>query len=171
MILGFKLSIVNVYLPNDAVERNEFIEDLTMRLNMSNPFVLCGDFNFIMDFELDRHAFNQSFTHRSKRSYHTTSVRTFENLMQIYKLVDVYRAMEPAGREYTFYNEFYKTGTRLDRIYISRLNADCLLHVEHLPIVQSDHRAISLELKWEGRKLGRGYWKCNVSTLKDQFFY
>lgn len=49
MILGFKLSIVNVYLPNDAVERNEFVEDLTMRL-MSNPFVLCGDFNFITDF-------------------------------------------------------------------------------------------------------------------------
>lgn len=170
LIMGFKLSIVNVYLPNDAVKRNEFIEELTMRLNQSNPFVLCGDFNFIMDFDLDIRTFNQTLLYRSKRSYHTSSVRTFDNLIQIHKLIDVYRVMEPADREYTFYNDFYKTGTRLDRIYMSRLNVDCLFHVEHLPIALSDPRAMSLELKLEGRKLGRGYWKCNVSTLKDSFF-
>jgi hypothetical protein len=90
--------------------------------------------------------------------------------MQIYKLIDVYRIVEPAGRECTFYNDHYKTGTRLDRNYVARLNVDSILHVEHLPVALSDRRAISLDLKLEGRKLGCGYWKCNVSTLKDPFF-
>jgi exonuclease III len=40
LIMGFKLSIVNVYMQNDAVKRNEFIDNLTMRLNMSNHFIL-----------------------------------------------------------------------------------------------------------------------------------
>jgi hypothetical protein len=89
--------------------------------------------------------------------------------MQIYKLIDVYRTAEPAGRECTFYNDYYKTGTRLDRIYVSRLYIDCILRAEHLPVALSDHKAVRLDLKLEGRKLGRGYWKCNVSTLKDSY--
>jgi exonuclease III len=60
LIMGFKLSVVNVYMPNDAVKRNEFIDNLTMRLNMSNAFILCGDFNFIMDIDLDLRASNLS---------------------------------------------------------------------------------------------------------------
>jgi hypothetical protein len=63
--MGFKLSFVNVYMPNDAVGRNEFIDNLTMRLNMSNPFIMCGDFNFIMDTDLDLRASSLSFAHRS----------------------------------------------------------------------------------------------------------
>jgi hypothetical protein len=77
--------------------------------------------------------------------------------MQIFKLIDVYRIVEPAERECTFYNDHYKTGTLLDRIYISRMNVDCILHVEHLPVALSDHIAISLDLKLSSRKLGWGY--------------
>jgi hypothetical protein len=92
--------------------------------------------------------------------------------MQIFKLIDVYRIIEPAERECTFYNDHYKTDTLLDIIYISRMNVDCILHVEHLPVALSDHIAISLDLKLSSRKLGcmGFYWKCCVSTLRDPFF-
>jgi endonuclease/exonuclease/phosphatase (EEP) superfamily protein YafD len=71
-------------------------------------------------------------------------VRAFDSIIQIYKLIDVYRTAEPAGRECNFYNDHYKSGSRLDRIYMPRLNIDCILRVEHLPVALSDHKAVRL---------------------------
>jgi exonuclease III len=49
LIFGKKICIVNVYLPNDATQRKEFIELLMLRLQSVDPMIVGGDFNFIMD--------------------------------------------------------------------------------------------------------------------------
>jgi hypothetical protein len=77
MIHGKKCSIFNVYLSKDARERKTFIEEMLMRLNKSNPFMLGGDFNFVSDIDLDRkgvtnvitrNKFNLTIRHRRRFS-------------------------------------------------------------------------------------------------------
>jgi hypothetical protein len=170
LIYGQRVCIVNVYLPNDAVERRDFIESFMMRVQSVDTMIIGGDFNFIMNIDLDRQALGQTHTGRRVKSYHTTSVKAFEQLILIYKLIDVFRFFAPDKKEFTFTSDRYNTSTRLDRIYVSRINNTCILDVEHVPMIWTDHEAVCLKLKLEGRQLGKGYWKCNVSTLDDDFF-
>jgi exonuclease III len=95
LIYGQRVRIANVYLTNDAVQRKELIESLTMRVQSVDPMIIGGDFNFIMDIDLDRHAVGQTHTDRRVKSYHTTSVKVFQQLILVYNLIDVFRVFAP----------------------------------------------------------------------------
>jgi exonuclease III len=135
-----------------------------MRVQSVDLMIIGGDFNFIMNIDLYRQALGQTHTETRVKSYHMTSVKAFEQLILVYKLIDVFRSFDPDKKEFTFTSDQYNTSTRLDRIYVSRINKTCILDVEHVPMIWTDHKAVCLKLKLEG------YLKCNVSTLDYEFF-
>jgi hypothetical protein len=53
---------------------------------------------------------------------------------------------------------------------VSRIDKSCIREVEHLPIIWTDHKAVFMKLDLKGRDMGKGYCKCNVSTLTDDYF-
>jgi exonuclease III len=102
LIFGQRICIINVYLPNDAMQRKEFIDSLMMRMQSVDPMIIGGDFNFIMDCDLDRQALGKMHGDRRIKFYHTTSVKFFQQLINVYNLIDVFRAVAPDKREFTF---------------------------------------------------------------------
>lgn len=54
----------------------------------------------------------------------------------------MFRVFAPDKKELTHYNDSYKASTRLDRFYISRLGKDNIVNVEHVPVIQTDHKAV-----------------------------
>jgi hypothetical protein len=85
-------------------------------------------------------------------------------------LFDAFRVVAPDKKEFTFTSIQSHNSTRLDRFYISRMDRSSVREVEHLPIIWTDHKAVVMKLDVKGRDMGKGYWKCNVSTLADDFF-
>jgi exonuclease III len=71
--------------------------------------IIGGDFNFIMNIDFDRQALGQTHTERTVKSYHTTAVKVFEQLIPVYKLIDVFRSFAPDKKEFTFTNDQYNT--------------------------------------------------------------
>ena len=64
---------------------------------------------------------------------------------------------------------------RLDRLYLSKNMCNHSIRVHHIkvPHIFSDHDSINVKIKLSQNKTkesGPGFWKCNVSTLKDEHF-
>ena len=49
-----KFRLINVYMPNNAVTRKDFINDLEGYLITPREIILGGDFNFVQDISLDK---------------------------------------------------------------------------------------------------------------------
>jgi exonuclease III len=131
LIFGHRICIVNVYLPNDATQRKEFIDSLVVRLQSTDPMIIGGDFNFIMDCDLDWQAIGKGGADRRTKSYHITSVKFFQHLINVYRLYDAFRVFAPDKREFTFTSAQSHNSTRLDRFYVTRIDKSSIRKVEH----------------------------------------
>ena len=97
------------------------------------------------------------------------------DLVKIKKLKDVFRALFPDSREFTFFRSS-AAPSRLDRFYIPAVLITKVLHVDHIASL-SDHCGVVMDLKLNVgfstviQKEVRGtYWKLNNSILKDEDF-
>ena len=161
-IEGLALRIINVYCPNDSLERNNFLRDLDNKIQSTRTIVLAGDFNFVEDPRLDRQGGNPDRTDSSRP--------VMAALTSMGDLVDIFRAKRPTDREFTFYDHIWQSRSRLDRIYISRQDLDRVGDIDHIDTLTSDHLGVLTNLKFHPRaKHSLGYWKCNVSVLQDEY--
>ena len=90
--------------------------------------------------------------------------------MYKYELIDVWREVYPEKRGYTWRKFNTVQQGRLDYFLISE---ELMLDVNRVkinPSYRSDHSLVFLELKTEGRKYGKQYWKFNSSLLKDKTY-
>jgi exonuclease III len=156
LLFGHKICIINVYLPNDAMQRKDFIDSLLMRIQTTDPMIIGGDFNFIMDNDLDWQAIGKEHADRRTKSYHMTSVKFFQHIIDVYRLYDVFRVFAPDKREFTFTSIQSRNSTRLDRFYVSRIDKSCIRDVEHSTVIWTDHKAVVMKLEFKGRDLGKG---------------
>ena len=63
----------------------------------------------------------------------------------------------------------------MDRLYISKAMCNDSIRVHHIkvPHIFSDHDGINVKIKLsknKNKESGPGFWKCNVSTLKDEHY-
>ena len=126
------------------------------------PAVVLGDFNFVTDVR-DRDGDRMHW-------YDDRQARKMGDLERGLDLVDTYRLTNPDDREYSFVN----TGggrSRIDRCYISGVVAGRVKGCRYHRVLgkEGGHRLGEVELT-EGVQQGRGYWKFNVSLLKDRTY-
>ena len=153
--------LVNAYFPTDTSERLEFLSTFSQYLSGAKNIILGGDFNFILDPNLDKIGGNLAKG--------TTGSKTFKTILEKLHLSDCFRYLYPLKRSVTWMRS--NVGTRLDRFYISTLIKKSVASFETLPCACSDHNYIVMNLASDsGIHIGKSYWKLNDDVLNDSDF-
>ena len=158
-----RLTLVNIYAPNDLNQQSKFFRSLHRQLQVFSQenIVIRGDFNCALS-DKDKKGGN-AVTQK------VSVIKEIEELCTSYNLVDIWRRLNPLLESYTWRNKSHKIQCRLDFFLISEelanLHATCKIF--HAP--ETDHSAISLHLQARRKKQhrGPGFWKFNNSLLVD----
>uniref|UniRef100_H3A3P3 exodeoxyribonuclease III n=1 Tax=Latimeria chalumnae TaxID=7897 RepID=H3A3P3_LATCH len=153
-----KLLLVNIYAPVEGDP--QFFYRLNTKLQQFGnvPIIIGGDFNEVLDLQLDRSMKTQIHPSRTNKAIHT--------LISEVRLVDIWRLANPTVRDYTFLSKRHKTYSRIDYFLISQsLVGDTLAAVIETQII-SDHSPILFtHTGILGLEISRR-WKLNVSLCK-----
>ncbi|KAI1789415.1 Endonuclease/exonuclease/phosphatase, partial [Ganoderma leucocontextum] len=157
-----KLTILNVYAPNDPVENEQFWEKLAHEREarrMLRPDIMLGDMNMVTS-ELDR------------LPRHPDRVQSVESLLRLEQslgLADGWRNEWPRQRRFTYLQLSTASQSRIDRIYIAR-------ELEHQAGeweiedsgIHTDHSMPTMCLaKFQAPHVGKGRWTLPQDLLKD----
>ena len=167
--------LVNAYFPSDSTDRLDFIQNMSQHLCGAKNLILGGDFNFILDPNLDKIGGNLNKG--------TVGSKPFKSVIEKMSLMDCFRHLYPRKRAVTWMRKNVATGneksnyemigTRLDRFYISSVLKDNLVSFGTLPCTISDHDFIMINLGGNvdaGISFGKSYWKFNDELLHDKNF-
>ena len=161
---GFEnFRITNAYFPTESTDRLEFISMFSQYLLGARNVILAGDFNFVLDTNLDKMGGNLNKG--------TIGSKSFKNILEKANLIDCFRHLYPQKRAVTWIRQ--KIGTRIDRFYISSFIKGMISGFETLPCSCSDHSFVVLSLVNTGSEavtFGKSYWKFNDSLLEDNDF-
>lgn len=161
-ICGHDFVFINVY--NSMDERIKFTEFtyLSTQIPPSAYLVIGGDFNTVLDSDLDRTSTLRNRSHRK-------SFDALQRFLEAFNLVDVWRCVYPEVKSFTFFN--VKGQSRLDYFFLqshmlARVTA-CNIHErpqyldkeDHI----SDHAPLSVQIQTNGPK-----WQLDVFLLKDE---
>jgi hypothetical protein len=85
-------------------------------------------------------------------------------------LADVYRIFHPTSAQYTFFSTACGTFSKIDNILGHKASLSKYKKTEIIPCIQSDHKALKLELKNKNnsRKFANN-WKLSNTLLNDQW--
>ena len=152
------VNLVNIYAPTNLAERKTFFDSLHDFFIPSSAIIIGGDFN-CYDNTLDKFGGNVSIH------------KEYEPLKNDFALVDVWRNLHPASREFTWFNSSRSIGSRLDKFLISKELLSPGIKCDISPCPISDHDFVSLVFDIPtGVKRGPGVWNLNNSLLKDKNF-
>lgn len=153
------ISLINVYGPNR--DRPEFYENVRHIMSKYDnyEFILAGDFNLILNPELD--SFNYvNLNNPNSRDIVFTIIRDFN-------LIDCWRENNLESKQYTWFRKNPIKKARLDFFLLSETLYTDINCTKILPGYRTDHSLIYIELKFGKFKKGISYWKFNNSLLKD----
>ena len=152
------VNLVNIYAPTNLAERKTFFDSLHDFFIPSSAIIIGRDFNCYNN-TLDKFGGNVSIH------------KEYEPLKNDFALVDVWRNLHPASREFTWFNSSRSIGSRLDKFLISRELLSPGIKCDISPNPISDHNFVSLVFDIPtGVKRGPGVWNLNNSLLKDKDF-
>ena len=158
---------VNFYGPNK--DETVFLED-TFKKAYSNKthdnIIIGGDFNTVMDNKLD---LSNSVSGGRRIHANKKSQLLLNALVYDCNLVDIFRSLNPTDLLYSHVNKKSRTQSRLDFFLIDK-SLEGITECEYSHGINSDHSYVSLAVKGEQLKRGRGYWKFNNSFLEDEVF-
>ncbi len=159
-INNFPITCVNVYGPNmddPAFFRRLF--GLIPETSTTNV-IIAGDFNCYLDSYLDRSSSQVPPT--------IQSVGGLNALIKSMNFVDVWRLLNPTGRDYSFFSHVHKTYSRIDYFIIdSKLIQG--VHSKYHNILISDHSPVLLSLSLSLPKV-QYCWRFNPHLLTDKQF-
>lgn len=156
------LRIVNIYSPNDRMERRTFFKDLIKnKLFTESNLIVCGDFNCVLDNELDV---------ISGGSHNENDVKLFQTMEKELNLTDLWRASHGDTKEYTWSRNTPFTARRLDYMFVSETVLSKSFGCEISSSASSDHRMVSMKYRLSSVSRGPYYWKFNDSLLHDIIF-
>jgi hypothetical protein len=157
--------VVNLYGPNRKVEGEAFFEAVVPRIEAAMSTVVCGDFNTVVNPDLDRRGCNSS----SPWAYNWPT--SLSVLTSHFNLVDVWRVRHPDAREYTWHRANGSQASRLDMFWVSSDLVSGVRDVEIYPFFRSDHSYVFLHVNLPSLPdRGPGVWKFNTSLLADAEF-
>ena len=157
-----KWLLVNVYAPND--DSPIFFENLFLDVDKFAPdhVILGGDPNMGLDIQMDRSG-NLCNNDRAAKWFNAR-LNTPEN-----GLTDVWRHCHPDQHGFTWRKLNPKpVFSRLDYMIVSDSVVQFVQEISLLPGFRTDHTTVEMTLDFHVDKRGPGYWKFNVSLLRDK---
>ena len=157
--------IASLYGPNKKPAGQIFFESLFPALDPDIPLFLGGDFNTVVNANIDRLGCNPS----SAWAYNWSA--TLKNLMDTFDLKDCWREKHPSAVEFTWKRANGQQASRIDMFWIS----DSLLRhvntIDILPFFRSDHSYVFMEINILPQvSRGPGVWKFNTAHLSNEAF-
>lgn len=157
------LFIINAYGPNDRIERADFFQQLQTYIKKysGNNLILCGDFNCVLDNDLD---IISGGRHNEK------DIELFQKTLNETSLNDLWRLIHGDIKEFTWSRKSPFIARRLDFICVSDEVLNKCSECEIQSVAQSDHRIVCMKYSISPITRGPSYWKFNDSLLHDQHF-
>ena len=164
-----KYMIINLY--NDNIEKDQ-VETLKRVDNLMGTFsdineysiIIGGDWNFILDKDLDSYGGNPKIK--------LNSLAEHIKLKNKYMLCDIYRIRNQGVKRFTYRQRTPCLRRRLDCILISNTLQSNVISCDILSSLLSDHSPIYVVIKTcDGDfKKGKSYWKFNKALLEDPIY-
>ena len=158
------IDIINIYAPNNNIERKQFFLKLHDRLKLiKNKIILTGDFNNVINTYLDRYPV---------RPNSDVSRKALNDIMNDIQLIDIWRERNPKDIVFSCNrnNINYYAASRIDRFLISREFVSNTISCQYIPYPRSDHDIVELQLDLNLIPRGKGCWIFNNTLLKDDSF-
>ena len=160
-INGRNYRLINIYAPNNEVERVRFFSDLQnlVKDDVDADTLLGGDFNCTMDSIMDR---------QNCSTKNDIGQIDLQYLSNTYDLEDIWRRRNPTERGFTWSGR--EKMSRID-FWLTSLSLDNQIDdVFHTYAPYTDHKSISIILKMDEIPQGPGIWKMNTfNILQDDF--
>ena len=154
------VTIINIYGPNtdDVSLFNKLDEYLGS--NDEKTFIIGGDFNTILDVELDKKHGNKN-THPNVR-------KKILSIIDENSLKDIWRIQHPEKQQYTWQsNTKLVIFSRLDYFLLSENITNYIIKTQIKPGYNSDHSLVSIEIDFVKLDRGPGVFKMNNSVLLE----
>uniref|UniRef100_A0A8C5R5F6 exodeoxyribonuclease III n=1 Tax=Leptobrachium leishanense TaxID=445787 RepID=A0A8C5R5F6_9ANUR len=135
---GSIYTFANVYLPN--IKQHEYLTKSLRALETftEGTLILGGDFNIPLVPRED----SSSSSHRTPHRALCKICRSLQNL----RLVDVWRALHPTTRDYTYYSSVHHTYSRLDYLFVSQFDLPLIQGSEIQATTWSDHAPVTMTI-------------------------
>ena len=163
--------IANIYAPSDTDSNKiKFFETLNEAINKivepflqhkSFNFILLGDFNTVLSNKLDI---------ISGGPHHKNTVEKFNEFINKCDLYDSWRNFHPGEKDFTWRRFAQSNARRLDYIFTNDKLTAKIVNSEINSIPMTDHRAVSIDIKFTEFPRGPSYYKFNDSLLKQTAF-
>uniref|UniRef100_A0A8C5M4L4 Reverse transcriptase domain-containing protein n=1 Tax=Leptobrachium leishanense TaxID=445787 RepID=A0A8C5M4L4_9ANUR len=158
-ILDTVYTFASIYLPNKKQHTC-----LARILRLLDTFqkgitLVAGDFNVTLEPQLD------SSTGSSSTPAHV--LRSIRRSLHAYRLVDVWRALHPSERDYSYFSQVHSTHTRIDYFFMHYNNLALTASIDIMATTWSDHAPLNLKIQSPLFVPRERQWRLNVSLLDD----
>ena len=157
------ITLLNVYAPtaDKACEQQTFLDKLLPVLeNNYENLVLGGDLNTYLE-DIDKFGTSKTQSKFASR---------LKNIMSELQLIDIWRITHEDSKRYTWRKKS-KLGLQQSRLDYFLIAESLIYRISKCEIqyaVYSDHSPVQLQIENVNNiQRGRGFWKFNVSLLKD----
>ena len=154
-----KIQIINVYAPNNSVDRKRFNVNISTILDDNYVHILAGDFNCAQNNQKDRDP---------KQKNDDQGLKELLDMIKQYSLEDIYRKRYPNKSSFTFSRG--NSRSRIDYFLTSAMLDGYINDTAVINFPFSDHDAITLQLDLSKSLKGPGVWKMNVNTIQSDTF-
>ena len=153
----FKFRIAAVHVPNSIAERRSFLRRLGSFLDAPKRTVLVGDWNAILDPNLDRAGRGASGVARCDSA-----------LSDFLTEFEWFRLDHPGREMWTWIGNSSSGQVRsyLDRVLVSKADSDRVACPTFHWLWRSDHKLVRVSLRLVNRPSLASYWKFNTSLLE-----
>lgn len=164
LVLGLqKVSLCNIYAPNNHSNQLEFIQELNNCIidkTELTALIVGGDWNCTLS-KKDKIGGTPW-----KPSIYCNLILT---TMDMFDLVDIQRVRHPKLFKFTYESKSLKMKSRLDFFLVAKTLTRSVKKTEIYPSIAPDHSAIYISLSWSSKTpRGPGIWKFNNTLLNDE---
>ena len=161
----YNITAMNGYTSSKASQNK--ITQMTKLLGLyhknSDNNIILGDFNFV-EYDIDRTNSSRS----GKNQMDKTLSNPWKDFTEELGISDPFRSRNPNRRTYSYIHTKDNSKSRIDRIYVNDENVNEIMSYKHVPSVFCKaHKVVSFSIK-EQCDRGPGFWKMNISILKDR---
>ena len=164
IIKGQQCVIVNCYFHAwDTVAKVCSLLVEILRPYLDRQVILCGDFNAVMDLDLDTAVpACRSISYKSRN-------RQLKDFVEHAGLWDSWRVFNPNTKRYTHFRTQTK-GARIDHIFVNEALVNSMYDAQIGIAYETDHCPVYLTITTGRNPPGKGYWKFPSFLVKDPEF-
>uniref|UniRef100_A0A8C5MVH8 Reverse transcriptase domain-containing protein n=1 Tax=Leptobrachium leishanense TaxID=445787 RepID=A0A8C5MVH8_9ANUR len=158
-ILDSMYTFASIYLPNK--KQHSCLSRILKALDefQQGTTIIAGDFNVALDPLVD------SSTCNSTTPAHV--LRSIRRTLHDRRLVDVWRALHPTERDYSYFSQVHRTHTRIDYFFMQYHNLDLTSLATVEATTWSDHAPLKMVIQSPLFRPRERQWRMNISMLDD----